>query len=130
MFSQSRDEGKSYKILLAGKEFKSNGSCFEDEDRENYEIYDYDRTLNGFDWGYFISFTDTAFTTSYSAPCGNDCFTSISGSYKYVGLNKIEVYVSYIRRNGFCQLESEEPKKVIGIYSIEQTPTGLKFVKT
>jgi hypothetical protein len=129
LLGQSREEGESDKITLSGKFFKSNGSCFEVEDKTQYEVYEYEKEVNTFDWGHFISFTDDSFSTSYSAPCGNDCFTSVSGTYKYVSANKIEVYVASISRSGFCQEKSEEPKKVYGMYAMEQTATGIIFRK-
>ncbi|MEZ4921562.1 MAG: hypothetical protein R2780_00160 [Crocinitomicaceae bacterium] len=127
--AQNREEGKTDKINLANKEFKVNGSCFEDESRESYELTDFERGVDEFNWGYFISFTEHSFTTSYSAPCGNDCFTSVSGTYEFVGLNKIKVFVSTIRGNGFCQKESEEPNRSYGTYSLEQTAVGVNIKK-
>lgn len=128
-FSQGREEAKIDKIKLTDTRWKSSPHCFISEDDETYNLYPVADSM-GFDWGNFISFTAKTFSTDYSAPCGNDCFTSVSGTYKFVGVNRIEVYVKNISRSGFCSIESEEPKKSYGIYLIEKTPTGLLISKS
>lgn len=124
-FSQGREEAKIDKIKLTDTRWKSNPHCFADEGIDTYHLYPTVDTLGYFDWGNFISFTDKTFSTDYSAPCGNDCFTSVTGTYKFVGVNRIKVYVENISRSGFCSAKSEEPKKSFGIYLIEKTSTGL-----
>lgn len=129
-FSQGREEAKIDKIKLTDTRWKSSRHCFTSEDIDTYNLYPTIDTIGHFDWGNFISFTDKAFSTDYSAPCGNDCFTSVTGTYKFVGFNRIEVYVETINRSGFCSTKSETPKKVFGIYLIEKTPTGLQIRKS
>lgn len=68
-------------------------------------------------WGYSVVFNeDNTFYTSYSAPCGNDCFSRVNGTYKIIHEHYLEVYVTSIKRNGFCSKKDEQPEKVIGTY--------------
>ncbi|MEX1001050.1 MAG: hypothetical protein WDZ35_02960 [Crocinitomicaceae bacterium] len=117
------------KIPLKNTSWKTNISCFEDEEVVAYELSSYPSLTETRSWGYFINFTDSTFETHYSAPCGNDCFTSVSGSYTYITGNKIEVYVASISRGGFCQKKSEYPKKKYGTYEITATSKGLRLKK-
>lgn len=80
-------------------------------------------------WGYSIVFEDDGtFYTSYSAPCGNDCFTRVSGTYKIIHEKYIEVYVSTIKRSGFCSKKDEAPNKVMGTYLFQHKNDQLKLL--
>ena len=127
-FGQQLPAKKATKIELNRTNWMSNIHCFTSENNVSYELTKTTDDLN-FHWGNHISFQDGTFSTSYSAPCGVDCFTNVTGTYKYVALNRVEIYVESIQRNGFCSEESEVPKKIFGIYLIEQTKKGLKLTK-
>ncbi len=128
-FTQSRDAIDYERIELAGLTYKSSYNVFSEEDRNQYILEDFVKLKSGYSWGNFISFTEKSFHTYYSAPCGNDCFTSVDGTYKFVGENRIQVFVETINRSGFCQLKSEEPQKSFGIYEIKLTKSGLTLTK-
>lgn len=128
-FAQTRDAVDYEKINLAGKTYKSSYNVFSDVDRTEYNLEAFEANLDVYAWGNFISFEEKTFSTSYSAPCGNDCFTYVNGTYKFIGGDRIQVYVETISRSGFCQEESESPKKIIGVFQITQTETGLKLIK-
>ncbi|MBD3636134.1 MAG: hypothetical protein HUJ25_02235 [Crocinitomicaceae bacterium] len=129
MFSQSEVGVRVPTIQLEGTTWKSNIHCFTSEDVASYTLFPKNDSVY-FDWGNFISFTKTGFTTSYSAPCGVDCFTNVTGTYEFIGGNKIRVFVKSISRNGFCQEESETPDKSFGVYRIERVKEGLRITKT
>lgn len=107
---------KEYNNKLADTEWKVNTSPFEYEAKADYVLTK--KSDEVFDWGYSISFTESTFHSSYSAPCGNDCFTSVSGSYTYVQANTIEVTVERINRSGFCSEKSEENLKRTSRYEV------------
>ena len=126
----AQDQAKKLqKIELTNTSWQTNVSCFEQQTTDQYELYTYDRQLDVQLWGYFIHFTDSTFSTSYSAPCGNDCFTSVNGSYEYVKGNQIKVFVLDIHRNGFCSAKSEEVNRSYGVFTISKTKEGLRLVK-
>ena len=130
-YAQSEPKDSKLKEILTSSEWQSNINVFSSEDTDRYLIYIPTESNNeGYiQWGNFINFTDSTFYTSYSAPCGNDCFVSVSGRYKFVGSDKIEVFVKTIDRSGFCQAKSESPKKSFGIYQINKTDNGYEIVK-
>ena len=96
-----------YPNPFKGKEYRSGGVPFETADRESYTFTPLEKP-EGMMWGNFINFDHHTFSTHYSAPCGNDCFTSVSGEYRIVGDGLMEVKVMGISRSGFCREESVE----------------------
>ncbi len=84
----------------------SSGVPFETANQENYSFSKYDPSLDMMYWGNFIHFKGTTFTTHYSAPCGNDCFTTVTGEYRTVGDHLLEIKVLGINYSGFCGKES------------------------
>ncbi|WP_051878734.1 hypothetical protein [Chryseobacterium sp. FH1] len=55
-----------------------------------------------------IEFTDKEKFTSYNSwECGNDCFTSIDGTYKFVDKSEIEFQIESITRTGTCEAPIE-----------------------
>ena len=82
-FVTEKEQHPGHPIKLANTTWKVNGSCLESEDQLRFSITPYLETKDfSSGWGYSISFTEKTFSTSYSAPCGNDCFTSVSGTYE------------------------------------------------
>ena len=129
-FITEKEQHLGHPIKLANTTWKVNGKCLESEDQSSFSITSYVETKDiSSRWGYSISFTEKTFSTSYSAPCGNDCFTSVSGTYEQID-DEILFFVEKITRGGFCSQESETPKKSFGKYKITETNNGLTFVKT
>ncbi len=62
-----------------------------------------------FQWGHFISFTEDSFESSYRALCGNDCFTRVIGTYRYVGEYQINITVEEVSYSGFCDNRERTP---------------------
>ncbi|HIB77687.1 MAG TPA: hypothetical protein EYO58_08780 [Flavobacteriales bacterium] len=117
-------------LVLNSTTWRVGGGCLENEDQTSFSMYSHEASDNPIgNWGYFISFTDKSFKTTYRAQCGVDCFTSVTGTYKLLGNNKIKFYVEDISRGGFCSLESESPKKSFGVFSITHIKNGLTFTK-
>lgn len=116
--------------VLAGTTWKVDGVPFETKDRELYLLSTIPE--NGYEshWGHFITFDETTFSSSYSAPCGNDCFTSVFGSYYFVTATKIHITVKSINRHGFCEKESEELNRNYGYYGLEKTAGGWNLTRT
>ncbi|MEO9532361.1 MAG: hypothetical protein ABJG68_08480 [Crocinitomicaceae bacterium] len=105
------------KSKLVSQVWRSDYNLFSDEKRLEYHIFSREED-EYFPWGNSVEFTDSTFSTSYSASCGNDCFISVLGSYKFIASNRIEVFVETITRNGMCMDKSESPKKKFGTYEI------------
>ncbi|MDO7609713.1 MAG: hypothetical protein MUQ68_02575 [Crocinitomicaceae bacterium] len=110
------------RIELQNNSWKLDGQCLETENEDGFILNPYlesnaDEIASK--WGYYISFTENTFQTSYRARCGVDCFTSVSGTYLWVGSNKIEFFVSKISRGKYCPQTSETPNKSFGIYELK-----------
>jgi hypothetical protein len=128
-FVTEQEQHPGHPIKLANTTWKVNGKCLESEDQSSFSITSYVETKDiSSRWGHFISFTEKTFSTHYSAPCGNDCFTSVSGTYEQID-NEILFYVKNISRSGFCSQESETPKKSYGLFKVTETKNGLTFTK-
>ena len=129
-FVPQKQSGCVEVYVLNNTTWRVSGSCLENEDQASFSLYSYSISDDPMkSWGYFISFTDKSFKTTYRAQCGVDCFTSVNGTYKLIGNNKIKFFVEDISRSGFCNLESESPKKSFGTFSISQNKNGLTFTK-
>ena len=129
-FVTEQEQYPSHPIKLANTTWKVNGSCLESEDQSGFSMTTYIETKDiSSRWGHFISFTENTFSTHYSAPCGNDCFTSVIGTYELLGADRIKFFVENISRGRYCKGESETPKKSFGIFKINLTDGGLIFSK-
>ena len=80
-------------------------------------------------WGTFIHFEEGSFYTSYSAQCGNDCFSSTIGTYRVLKNNQIEFFIEKITRNGYCPNETEIVEKSVGIFQMSQSEKGIQFTR-
>jgi len=108
------------RIELQNNSWKLDGKCLETENEDGFILSAYSESTVDIAsrWGYFISFTENSFQTSYRARCGVDCFTSVSGTYQWLAPNKLELFVSNISRRKYCNKASESPNKSIGIYMV------------
>ena len=108
-------------IELQNSSWKIDGKCLETENEDGFVLCSYSESAGDIAsrWGYFISFSENTFQTSYRAPCGVDCFTSVSGTYLWVGSNKIEFFVTKISRSEYCLDTSENPRKSFGTYELK-----------
>lgn len=111
--------------------WKANSSLFEDKGTQEYQFTKSEKMNEPgfFDWGYSIHFNPNGtFYTSYSAPCGNDCFTTVHGTYKWEDLSTLSIYVKNIERNGFCSKKDEKVEKEIGVYKTELKDGVLRLI--
>jgi hypothetical protein len=116
--------------LLVGTTWKVNGTPFETKEKEQYTFSEINTEDFDGHWGHFISFDTTTFSSSYSAPCGNDCFTNVNGEYYFETSFKIHISVKEINRHGFCSKKSESLNRDYGYYTLERTATGWTLLKS
>ena len=80
-------------------------------------------------FGDFIEFKeDQTFSCYYTAPCGNDCFTSTAGVYKIVGANQIALTLHHLQQEGMC-MQSREETVELGVYEIVKEKELLRLVQ-
>lgn len=98
---------------------------------EETEVY----TLHGiesdrFHYGNNILFKDDGtFLSYYTAPCGNDCFTNTSGTFKMINSTHLTLFLKTVTKSGMCEGDSE-PNKSLGVYSIHQMNGGIQLIKS
>ena len=80
-------------------------------------------------WGHFIRFSNGEFSTRYAAPCGLDCFTEITGTYKIEKNQNITMNVQSIKRRKHCDKESEYEPFSLGTFQFKQNASGFEFIK-
>lgn len=81
-------------------------------------------------YGNNIAFNeDQTFLSSYSAECGNDCFTTTKGKYKIIDENYICFYLENIEKSGECSGNSK-PNKDLGLYYYFQEENGFRLLKS
>lgn len=78
-----------------------------------------------------IEFTDKEKFRSYNSwECGNDCFTTIDGKYRFVDRSEIEFQIESITRTGICEAPIERfAKPRIFTMTIEKFGDSLVFNK-
>ncbi len=99
---------------------------------DDVESYNLKRVTpeRGFSYGNWLSFVDsTNFMSGYSAPCGNDCFTTVYGKYKLIEDEKIVVSVDSVTYDGDCAAPTEYREKKKTIFNIKQDGDTLIFSK-
>lgn len=100
---------------------------------EEYELTKIEDSTDRFDYGNSIHFKeDKTFSCHYSAPCGNDCFPSSTGTYKFIDDNHIEITLLEFKQQGFCETLHKKWNTIIGTFKIEsqsETTLTLKKVK-
>jgi len=113
-------ENSSWKI---DKVIGNSGDTF-----EAYHLYKYDATEK-WQFGNFIKFTESGFTSYYSASCGNDCFPSSSGTFKNVDKNSIELTLLTFEQQGFCENIHKKMKITTKFQIIQQSETEIILKK-
>lgn len=80
-------------------------------------------------FGNFIVFNaDQTFESYYTAPCGNDCFTSTAGVYTIPKDNQMTLTLHRLEQNGMC-MQSREETVELGVYNIIKGKELLRLVK-
>lgn len=85
---------------------------------KEYVLYPQRPESNGYSYGNNISLNSNGtFVSGYSAPCGNDCFTTSTGQYKMLSEDYIAFYLDKVTRSGDCSGNST-PSLDLGVYRI------------
>ena len=71
---------------------------------------------------------DGTFVSYYTAPCGNDCFTTTTGKYERVNKTHIQFFLEKITRDGEC-MGNSEPNLDLGLYAIHFVKDEIRFTK-
>jgi hypothetical protein len=83
-----------------------------------YVLYPQNLNQVGFSYGNSISInSDETFVSSYSAPCGNDCFTTSMGKYKMIDENYLCFFLEQVTKSGDC-IGKTTPNIDLGLYRI------------
>lgn len=94
-----------------------------DESTKEYNLFP--QNPEKFNYGNNITLkADQTFVSSYSAPCGNDCFTTTTGKYKIIDDNYICFFLDEITRHGEC-FGGTKPNEDFGLYYFYKTENGL-----
>lgn len=72
---------------------------------------------------------DGTFVSFYTAPCGNDCFTTSTGKYEQINDTHIQFLLEKITHHGDC-IGDSEPNLNLGLYAIHFDQDKIRFVKT
>lgn len=128
MIAQTKRAETVQQNLLSGTSWKVDGVPFESRSREKYTFTEYEELEFG-NWGHTITFDTKTFSSHYSAPCGNDCFTSVYGDYYFVEQYKIKVKVTKIHRSGFCDKNSEDLNQDMGNYILKKIENGWELTR-
>ncbi|WP_107038690.1 lipocalin family protein [Brumimicrobium mesophilum] len=99
-------------------------------DSETKEYRLFQTEADRFHYGNNIVFKeDGTFESYYTAPCGNDCFTNTSGTYKIINTTHLTLFLQTITKNGMCEGNSK-PNKSLGVYSIHHMNGGIQLIKS
>lgn len=94
------------------------------------EYFLHTQNPDGYSYGNNISINaDQTFVSSYSAPCGNDCFTTTKGRYKIIDKNYICFYLETITRSGECSGNSQ-PNEDLGLYYYYKKDNVFQLLKS
>ena len=86
------------------------------------------------DWSYGDHLqlsTDGNFKSWYSAPCGNDCFTTSYGTYKKISEEYISFHIQKVEHWGDCRDEGEVKKNKTNTYYVyKKSESEIYLLKT
>ncbi len=70
------------------------------------------------------------FHCSYSAPCGNDCFPSSSGTFKMTDDKHVSFYVKKFSQVGDCEHKDLKLNLNLGLYYLAINSANIKLIKS
>lgn len=74
---------------------------------------------------------DNTFNSNYSAPCGNDCFPSSTGTFKIIDKKHIKIFVKEFIQVGDCENKKIELNIDLGTYYISKESNEIiKLIKS
>ena len=75
--------------------------------------------------------TDGNFKSWYSAPCGNDCFTTFYGTYKKISEEYISFHIQKVEYWGYCGDQGEVKKNKTNTYYVyKKSESEIYLLKT
>lgn len=82
------------------------------------------------DGNHFELKKEGSFRCWYTAPCGNDCFTTSQGTFKLIGEQHIEFFIDTITKHGSCRMTEQHVYPIkAGIFYFESDSKGIRFIK-
>lgn len=96
---------------------------------EEYILFPNNEGKLGFYGNNLFINSDGTFTSSYGAPCGNDCFTTTVGKYEFKDNTHIRFHLEKITRQGEC-IGSSEPNLDLGLFYIHNDKDKTRLIKS
>jgi hypothetical protein len=112
---------------LKNQTFGVNGNAFEKIERNSYTFTYLEDFSNPY--GNFIDFTDSIFHSYYRAPCGNDCFTDVKGTYNFLTDSTVQFFITSITKKGKCMMNKDYTKGNFGVYIIQKKINSITLIK-
>lgn len=100
--------------------------------KSEYVLTPLDTTVR-YDYGNRINMkVDHSFQTSYSAWCGNDCFTTSMGKFTFLDENYVQFRIDTVFRHGDCRGIPDSVSFPINseVFFVYQGKENTKFIKT
>lgn len=120
----AQNDSETLKELFTAHSWKTVNLFAHDSTTSAYTLTPVDTNGRFFDYGNHLVFQeDGKFFSYYTAPCGNDCFTSVNGSYTVKG-NKITIEVQHVEYIRECQKLGRFPQSRTHVYTIATTTKG------
>ena len=114
---------------LAQTSWRIDGNAFVSKERESYSLSPKDPD-NQFEYGYFVDFKeDGSFHGYYTARCGNDCFTTIYGTYTMLNESQVKIFVKSVSQKGECNDNLSFKNREMGTFEIVQQPKKAFLLK-
>jgi hypothetical protein len=94
---------------LAGIEWRIDGQLGLDTARVGYTLTPFKEGM--FPWGTSFSFSQSGntFSSGNSAPCGNDCFITVNGTYAIEQGNVLRIAVREVTYSDYCPNAKRKP---------------------
>lgn len=101
------------------------------KDENEYQLTSIDSAKRYYTYGNKLQLdAKGTFTSNYSADCGNDCFTTSSGTYQRIDSTHLRFYLKHISIVGDCKHEENSFEKDLGIFYISQKDKYFKLIKS
>jgi len=115
--------------VLAGTSWRIDGNAFFNEKKVSYTLTP-KNSEDDFQFGHFVDFDEKGgFYGHYSAPCGNDCFTTINGTYSIINGDEVKIFITLAEQDGFCDTKTTIKNKDMGTFKIEEQPKKALLLK-
>lgn len=98
---------------------------------KEYTLQKVDTTKRFWTWGNTVRFSPEGnFACSYSAKCGNDCFPSSNGTYRYTDSSHVILFLKEYEQDGYCEHIHRTITQYLGTYLIvRKDEVSIKLIK-